>query len=52
MSEQLLECPKDPEMKYLKTVCEKIFRQNDYRVWCKTCQYFDPPASESEMTAK
>jgi len=52
MAEQFLECPKDPKMKYLRTVCENIFRRNGIRVWCRQCHYFEPSPSKSKINAK
>lgn len=40
MADEYICCPKDPKVKYLKEVCENIFRKETYRSWCKTCQYF------------
>ena len=40
MSKQFVTCPRDPKNKYLKKVCEEIFRKNDLRYWCKSCELF------------
>lgn len=40
MSQKLIECPRDPDKKYLKEVCATIFRKNNYRPWCRKCHYF------------
>lgn len=40
MADEYICCPKDPNVKYLKEVCENIFRKEPYRSWCKTCQNF------------
>ena len=42
MEKELVRCPKDPEIHYYKESCEKIFRKNKIRVWCKDCKLFLP----------
>lgn len=48
MSEKLIQCPKDPRMKYLKDVCENVFRKDEFRSWCKKCQNFAPGSASVE----
>ncbi len=50
MAQQLIQCPKDPQIKYQKKVCETIFRKDNFRTWCKKCQNFQPSESPSENT--
>ena len=40
MGKHFIKCPKDPQKQYLKEVCEEIFRKNDLRYWCKSCEIF------------
>ncbi|MBF0120511.1 MAG: hypothetical protein HQK79_16875 [Desulfobacterales bacterium] len=40
MSIKLIKCPKDPEIKYYREVCEEIFRKGRLRYWCKECNLF------------
>jgi hypothetical protein len=41
MTEQWVQCPKDPRVEYRREVCENIFRKGNYRLWCKDCEKFD-----------
>lgn len=40
MTEQFVQCPKDPRLEYRREVCENIFRKGDYRSWCHECEKF------------
>ena len=42
MTDQWVQCPKDPRMQYRREVCENIFRKGSYRLWCKDCEKFHP----------
>ena len=52
MAEQFIECPKDPSMKYLKNVCENIFRRNGFRIWCQKCRHFESSGAKQKITTK
>jgi hypothetical protein len=38
MADEYIRCPKDPNVNYLREICETVFRKEAYRSWCKTCQ--------------
>ncbi len=40
MSEELVTCPKDPELHYFRKFCEELFRKGNIRSWCKSCTKF------------
>lgn len=40
MGKPIITCPKDPEMKYFQDVCKEIFRKDNIRNWCKSCDVF------------
>ena len=47
MAKTLIKCPKDPHNHYLREVCEEVFRKNDLRYWCKSCELFQEEDKES-----
>ena len=49
MSEEMVKCPKDSTILYSRDVCENIFRKNDLRVWCKSCEVFGSEKTEPEQ---
>jgi hypothetical protein len=53
MPEDMVKCPRDSKVMYSRDVCENIFRKNDIRVWCKTCEVFshDHEADRSQASA-
>ena len=48
MAEELIVCPKDPKMMYLKKVCETVFRKDGFRPWCQKCRYFQTAEGQSK----
>jgi hypothetical protein len=48
MPEDLVKCPKDSTVMYSRDVCENVFRKNDIRIWCKTCEEFSNDHAEPE----
>lgn len=48
MKDELIQCPKDPNIEYLKKVCENIFRKDSFRTWCKECANFPSAAATSK----
>jgi hypothetical protein len=52
MADQLIKCPKDPSVQYLRSVCEEVFRKDGFRIWCRTCHYFENTAPDSKMAAE
>ena len=48
MAEQFIRCPKDSQIEYRREVCENIFRKNDFRIWCRECQNFQPVREATE----
>ena len=41
MPKDMVKCPRDSKVMYSRDVCENVFRKNDIRVWCKTCEEFN-----------
>jgi hypothetical protein len=50
MADEYIRCLKDPSLRYLKEVCETVFRKGAYRSWCKTCQIFQQGESSFETS--
>jgi hypothetical protein len=50
MAELYVKCPKDPEIRYQREVCEKIFRKGNHRLWCKTCAVFQDEKKETDKS--
>ena len=48
MAEQLIQCPKDPQIEYRREICETIFRKYNSRAWCRECKNFEPLEEASE----
>jgi hypothetical protein len=37
---RLIRCPREPENRYYREVCEEVFRKTGFRTWCQTCEVF------------
>ena len=48
MRKDLVKCPKDSKVMYSREVCENVFRKNDIRIWCKTCEVFSNDQAEQD----
>lgn len=48
MAKDLVKCPKDSKVMYSREVCENVFRKNDIRIWCKTCEVFSNDQAEQD----
>jgi len=49
MQKDLVKCPKDSKVMYSREVCENVFRKNDIRIWCKTCEVFNNDQNEPDQ---
>ena len=49
MQKDLVKCPKDSKVMYSREVCENVFRKNDIRIWCKTCEVFSKDQTETKQ---
>ena len=50
MQKDLVKCPKDAKIMYSRDVCENVFRKNDIRIWCKTCEVFSSDPAEQDQS--
>ena len=49
MPQEMVQCPKDSTVMYSRDVCENVFRKNDIRIWCKTCEVFSNDQADSDQ---